>query len=189
MENLLIAVVVLLTIIVVGLLVIVSFFLYKYLKLKEDSLNSEKENSKYTPEIQNLLADLKSQKEPTSDQFCVDHPELSAKGTCSISEEAYCELCLSKEGEIRLARKNLALYLDFEWEDCHIISDVEAGADTLNHLIKTKKDLWKFSEIPIITQKQFKINIENDKIEAYTVIKSRVKDQALVGSKLSFLKS
>lgn len=186
MENVLIGVVALLVILVIALLVVVIIFLFKFLKIKEQELNLPPKE-KYSPEIQNLITELSSKKQDIGAQFCVDHDELPAKGICSISDQAYCELCLSKEGDIKLARKYLNLYLDHEWKDLFILNDEDLGPDRLNDLIRIKKDLWAKSEIPLITQKQFKINIEKDRIEAYTLVKARVNDSDSIQNKLSFL--
>ncbi len=186
MENILIGVVALLAILVIALLVVVIIFLFKFLKIKEQEL-SLPQKEKYSPEIQNLITELNRKKEEVNGQFCIDHDELPAKGNCSISDEAYCELCLSKEGDIKLARKHLNLYLDHEWKDLYILNDEEVGADILNDLVRIKKDLWGKEEIPLITQKQFKINIEKDRIEAYTLVKARVDDSDIIQDKLRFL--
>lgn len=188
MENLLIAIVILLAILVVGLLAVVIFFLSKLLKNRESSPGTSGERG-ISPEVMKAIEEANHIKTNTTGQFCVDHSELLAKGMCAISNEVYCDLCITKENEVKVARKYLDLWLDSEWEDVYMVSNQLIGADKLNELIRLKKELWKEQSIPIITQKQFKINIENDRIEAYTMVKGRKEDEPLIKSTFDFLNS
>lgn len=202
MENLLFAVVILLCIILVVLLAVVVFFLFRFLKIKEKALLSKNEagnnnitlkhkGSNFIPSVVHTeMVEAKKyiQQNPSaSGSFCIDHPELPAKGICSISDEAYCDLCITKEKDIRMARKYLNLFLDNDWLELFMINNNSTGADKLNETMRLKRELWRDSQIPVITQKQFKINIESDEIETYTVIMGRENDQDTIQEKLSFL--
>ena len=118
---------------------------------------------------------------------CMDHPESSAKGVCSISDEPYCELCITTENEVRFARKFLDLYLDSKWEVIYFVNNESLGRDKVQDLYKTKKSIWKESETPLITQKQYKINIESDEVELYTMVMARDIDHEVIKEKLNFL--
>ena len=170
------------------LLGVVSYFLLKLIKLrkKELSLLAQSQSIDY---LNNHGKDsLGEETGIFSGQNCIDHPELPAKGICSISDLPYCELCLAKEGDIKFARKYLDLILDNTWEEVFILNNEELGADKLNRLYALKKQVWKSDDLPIITQKQFKINIENDRIEAYTMVSCRIEDKDSISSKFDFLK-
>lgn len=170
------------------LLGVVSYFLLKLIKLrkKEISLLGQSQSLDY------LNGQIGNSRESTSIPFsgqnCIDHPELPAKGMCNISDQPYCELCLAKEGDIKFARKFLDLILDNTWEEIFILNNEELGADKLNRLFEVKKHVWKLEDLPIITQKQFKINIENDRIEAYTMVSCRMEDKDSISLKFDFLK-
>ena len=198
MENLLYVVVILLCVILVVLLAVVVFFLVRFIKIKENALQDKDasnesilkhENTKTMPnEVHAEVMAAKTQLESNvSSGFCVDHPELPAKGVCSISDNAYCDLCITREKDIRIARKYLSLFLDNEWLDTFMLNNSSAGADNLNELMRVKKELWRGENIPVITQKQYKINIESDEIEIYTLVMARENDQELIKERLSFL--
>lgn len=187
MENTLIILVSILGFLVLGLTAIVAVFLFNYLKLKRQPRTENQSSSNHAPEIMEAIEAAKISKQQMVSQFCIDHPELYAKGICSISNDPYCELCITKENEVKVARKYLDLFLDSEWDDIFMLNNELTGADKLNELVKTKKELWTNEEIPIITQKQFKINIENDRIEAYTMLKGRLVDQEIIKEKFKFL--
>ena len=186
MNTLLMVIIALLLFIIILLLVAVSFLIYRYFKsVKKDPIRVE---SKYPQEVQAVIDQAKSNEE-TSSLFCVDHPDLNAKGECAFSHEHYCELCLAKEKNVKVARKYLNLLLDSNWESICIINDEETGADRLNELYRIKKELWHNEQIPLIAQRQFKINIESDQIEAYTMVETRVEDKEKMSEALSFLKN
>ena len=191
MENALLIVIVVLSIMVLLLLVIVVAFLLKFLQIKDEgtkSLDETLTGKKIPKEIRRAINNAKNAaKENLLGRQCVDHPELPARGMCSISNEIYCELCLTKEKDIKIARKHLALLLDYNWEHLYMIHNERAGADKINELMRVKKNLWKEQSIPVVTQKQFKINIENDRIEDYTAVMAREEDCDLVKKTLNFL--
>lgn len=188
MENTLIVFVGILAVFLVSLLGIIAFFLFKLLKLKKEKSLSEKKTPEEITEVIRAVKELKpNRRENLSSQYCIDHPELYAKDFCAISYEPYCELCLTKERDIKISRKFLDLFLDSAWENSFIFNNEDKGADKLNELMGIKKRLWSESETPIIAQKQFKINIENDQVESYTFVKTRVSDHELIVKKLDFL--
>lgn len=191
METALIVVIAILSLLVIGLFIVAFVFFFKYLKLREERIPQAEESklNKIPKEIQEAIEHAKSIGANLVGRHCVDHPELPAKGTCSISNEIYCELCLTKENDVKIARKFLSLLLDNEWDHLYMINNEFSGADKINELMRVKKNLWKEQEIPVITQQQFKINIENDKIEAYTVVMAREQDSELVKKTLNFLET
>lgn len=194
MEKILYFVIIGLVLVLVILLITIALFLFKYLKMKEgEKLNSsplDKNhplNKKVPPEVKSNLEQAKELKKTMVGSFCIDHPDLAAKGRCSISDELYCELCLTKENDIKIARKFLSLFLDNEWPTHYMINNSEVGADKLNEVMRVKKELWKEKEIPVITQRQFKINIENDKIETFTAVMFRDVDKGDAKIRFGFL--
>lgn len=191
MDTLLIVLLSLLIILVIALTGVVIALGIKILKGQNSPASNDHPNN-----LENLHEDAKALLDDARTKAnenelighkCVDHPELEAKGLCSITDETYCELCITKEKDIRFARKLINLVLDSEWETAAFFLNEELGAEKLNELYKVKKELWKEQNLPLITQKQYKINIENDQIEAYTMVMGRVDDKALWSEKLSFL--
>lgn len=188
MDQLLLIVIIILIVFILALAGIVGFFAYKILKLQKEGLESSSQNS-FSPEVLEAIENAKNSKQSLTSQFCVDHPELLAKGICSISGEAFCELCLAKENETRIGRKYLDLFLDHDWDEVYILNNELTGADKLNEFYRIKKELWSQDHLPIISQKQFKINLENDQIEAFTSIKVRGQDLKTILPKINFLDS
>lgn len=195
METALIIVIAILAILVLGLFALTVILILKFLKLKEAANNSEPKTldqnieSKQIPdEIKKAIDHAKSLgQQNLVGQACVDHPELPAKGQCAISGQIYCELCLTKENDVKVARKYLNILLDSTWENIFMLHNERVGADKINELMRIKRTMWEEQELPLITQKQFKINIEIDKIEDYTAVMAREQDSERVKRMLDFL--
>lgn len=194
MEKLLFIIVIILAVILVLLLGAIVYFLFRYLKIKEanseegTALDKDHPSFKKIPkEVKENIQSAKESKKQLVGSFCVDHPDLAAKGRCSISDDLYCELCLTKEKDVKIARKYLSLFLDHDWPTVYMLNNEKVGADKLNELMRVKKELWKEKEVPVITQRQFKINIENDEIETFTVVMIREIDQEVAKLRFGFL--
>ena len=173
MENILIGFIIFLSLILLFLLGAILYFLKKIVESNsKKSLNAEINKEEYSE---------------FSSQSCVDHPERPAVGICSLSDEPYCELCLAKENDLKFARKYTNLVLDSQWDDLFVLANEEVDQSKINHFYDFKREKWNQDSLPIIAQKQYKINIENDKIEMYTIIKCRVEDKYSLTHELNFL--
>ncbi len=173
MENILIGFIIFLSVILLLLLGAILYFLKKLV-----DTNSKKATIQ---EIQ------KEEYSAFSSQTCVDHPDRPAAGICAVSDRPYCELCLAQENEVKFARKYTDLVLDSHWDDLFVLSNDELEQSKLVHFYEFKKEKWQNDSLPIIAQKQYKINIENDKIEMYTIIKCRAEDKYTLTHELNFL--
>lgn len=205
MENLLIILVISLLVAVIILIAVLSYFGNRFLKLKEKNLkeksdqpedNLEKtisllrEKQPIDPEVLKSLRSSQKikQKKIESSVFCKDHPDEYSNGKCSISGDSYCEICLTKQDDIKIARKYLDLYLDHKWQELFMVPSGKENKDLMERIYNVKMDLWKTQSLPVIVQGHFKINIHDDQIEEYIVVLAREEDQALVREKLSFIK-
>jgi uncharacterized protein YfeS len=135
------------------------------------------------------LANLSPSKSVTESlaSVCVDHPDVPALKKCAISDQSYCELCITRQLDVWVAKKYLDVLLDSEWEEIYMLPDTKGHHDVKSRLQKVKSELWQNNGIPVLIQGHYKINVEDDKIESYTVIKARVEDLRLLKRELSFL--
>lgn len=197
MDNLLIILVIILLISVIVLIGVLAYFGNRFLKMKEqERLNPEikvDDNKLESPETHKaispeLLSALRSgKKQETHALYCKDHPDEVSNGKCAISGDAYCEHCLTKQGDIRIARKYLDLYLDNEWEEIYMIPTDKKNTELKDRLMKVKKELWNNESLPVIIQGHYKINIQEDQIEEFIVVLTRNEDKEHIKNELSFL--
>ena len=193
METTLLIIVIILAVLVLMMMGLVSYFLFRYLKLKEKQSSI---NIPLTPNIpvekvpKELLSEINEaslkQREMVG-QFCDNHPEHPAYGICSISGEVCCELCITKENDIKISRKYLNLFLDNEWSTLYLLKNNNFGEEKLAEFFNLKNKLWKESGIPIVSQKQFKINVETDEIELYTLFMARESEKEIIKPKFDHL--
>ncbi len=180
MENILIVLVIFLIVLVLILITVFCLVFWNFLKVKKQNGSLDHNESMTSDYKTRAKKSIEAQYGQFVTENCVDHEDLPAKGICALSHRPYCELCLTKHDDIKVARKYLDLILDFEWQDLFIIKDEDIGANQLNELFHIKKGLWQDKEIPIIAQQQYKINIENDMIERHTMVKVRTQDVDLL---------
>lgn len=171
MNSYLLVFAIFLLIILIVLIVFLVFFSLKFIKKNELS-KSEESPSK------NIV------KSP----FCFDHPDLLADGTCSIDGECYCEQCLTKVDDIKIARKNIDAYANYEWCELGMFKNSKSDHDFKERIYKIKYELWQNRKIPFIIRGHFKINVENDAIETFTTLMCRKQDEKLMKKELSFIK-
>lgn len=203
MDNNLITILVIVLIIAILILIaVLAYFGHRFLKLREmEAANKEvhvatktspilpKEKKQHYKEVSpEILKSLRAKKEEAKKSlYCVDHPDEFSNGKCAISGEPYCAHCLTKQGDVRISRKYLDLYLDNEWDQVKMIPNNDNNKDLKKRIMKIKKELWDSKSLPIIVQEHFKINVEDDEIEEFTVILSRVEDKAYISKELSFI--
>jgi hypothetical protein len=137
---------------------------------------------------QNLENHSEVIEQKNSSAFCFDHHEELAHGRCAISGEFYCERCLSRQEEVTVAKKYLDEYLDYEWVELVILSN-EENQGSISQINDLKKKIWEEQKQPIIVQGHFKINVQTDKIELFTVVLSRLEDQDRIKQQLSRIES
>lgn len=204
MENLLIILVIALLMAVVILIGVLGYFGNRFLKLKENerhnNLNQKKTDTSadelkidlpitHKPIDPDVLTALRSTgvKEEKFSLYCKDHPDVVFSGKCAISGDAYCEHCLTKQGDIKIARKYLDLYLDNEWPEVFMVPSLPENEDLKKRILKVKSELWNEKSIPVIVQGHYKINVQSDEIEEFVVILSRNEDKDFITDELSFL--
>lgn len=167
---------------------VMSFIGFKFLK-KNDQDNNKKEKSKKIKGIthnNDLLKALRSKK-TQEDLFCIDHPKTHSSGACAISGEYYCEECLVNQEDVKLAKKYADIYLENKWLQVCMIPNVGMDQTSIDKIVQTKKELWTKESVPLIVQGHYKINVETDEIEAFTVVMTRENDFDFINTQLAFI--
>jgi hypothetical protein len=206
MNNILLIIILVLIVILVAMIIFLGFIGLKLLKeaKKEQSPLQEgvekidmkrptpKKGDGSIPRHQLNQDHLKELKEKSKNHkfrpsVCIDHPDRTSYGVCALTQEKYCEECLSRIDEIVIAKKYMDYFMSYDWEQVFMIPTFEEDEEFHGRIMKFKQDLWEKKELPLIIQGHYKINIENDDIESYTVILARKEDQSFIKEELSFL--
>lgn len=211
MDNLLITLIIALILCLGVLITVLVYFGHRFIKLREleakslelktkagyfvgddnnssSSITSSTSSSlKLNPELLNSLRASKKETQ-AAPLYCVDHPDELNKGRCAISGDLYCEHCLTKQGDVIMAKKYLNLYLDNDWVEVIMIANNKKNMDVKERIMKMKRSFWQDKDLPLIVQGHYKINIQDDEIEEYTVLFARKEDEDFVKKELSFIK-
>lgn len=170
-------------ILIIGILI----FAFKLIKLKEQQLVTQNQlqnvsNDYVARKTEEKNNDFTHQRVETisHDQaigdYCVDHSTEVSIGNCAISGNAYCKHCLKTFQNIKVGKKYLNMFLASDWLDFLVIPKRDIYDDVDPRLLDLKRELWENEKMPIIVQNHYKINIDSDQIESYTVFKSRKED-------------
>jgi hypothetical protein len=137
---------------------------------------------------QELIKSLKKTEEAQLTKHkCVDHADREAKGKCLISGDYFYEECLTIYKDMKFGKKYIELFLSSEWVEVVTIPNDDHQADVTERIQKMKMEFWKEKKLPLIVQGHYKINIQTDQIESFTVVMSRIKDKELFQKEFSFI--
>jgi hypothetical protein len=107
-----------------------------------------------------------------ADAYCVDHPTEVSTGVCTISMEAFCQHCLKEFGSHRIGKRHLNIYLNNEWEEFMTLP-IDDESELSKKIIDMKKHLWSQKQKPVIVERHFKIDVTDDEVEVFTILKGR----------------
>ncbi len=169
MENtalILIGVALFLLVIVVGLL---SILIYKLFKDKPQAPIA-KTDSEYHPAILDRMKDLEKVKIKRIDLFCPNHPEEPGEVTCSICDKIFCKACIKPFKTMHFCKEHLPLIMKHDWEEILTIKTSTTDPDQGVRLYDIKKSIFEKEEIPTYIETHYKINVDQDYIETYLVL-------------------
>ena len=178
----LLIVIILLAIFFVGMLTFVGI---KFLKLQEKKSTLVKAPPSKNIEKNDAMEHL--QVGPVSTSICVDHPQEISFNICAISNEPYCQECIIKHEEIWVAKKHLDILLQANWKEIYNF-EVDESSDVVGRVRSIKKSLWQDESIPFLIQGHFKIDVQDDKIHSFMMVRAREEDVDRVKKELSFIK-
>lgn len=153
--------------------------------IKVQKLDKKSSNMSHRVMLNDQVRQMKEmydQLQTSSGEYCSDHPDLVSVGVCAISGKNYCEHCLKSFQSLKIGKKYMNLYLDHEWAVFMTLAKESTFADPPKEVLDLKYRLWSESQIPVIVQSQFKINIDSDEVESFIVLKARTMDIDVIQS-------
>lgn len=190
-ENIIILLLIITIILVLIFIGVLTYLGLRFLKLQEQRKTIAKAfPAKNQNEVsQELLKSLRANSnEVISNSICIDHPEELSLGNCAISGEPYCKSCIIKHDETWVAKKHLDTLIQSEWVEVCNFEQADDKHDLTERVRNVKATLWQNKQIPLLIQGNFKINVHDDNIHSFLIIKARVEDMDIVKKELSFIK-
>jgi len=152
MENSLLILTIVQSILILTLSLAIFYFGYQFYKNKPNKQDQESTQKKTKT---NHL-------EPTGN--CHFHTQIKAETTCAICEVLICESCAKAQDKIHFCPEHNETFKNNEWE---ILDAVKASPDNTqasDYLHKFKKSLWEEKNIPTFIQVHYQINVDDDTI-------------------------
>jgi len=176
METTLLISIVILNIVLLIVLGLLGYLVYRLLSEKK-SINqtapSETPKSAYEhyhPEIKKRLEGIEFTNPVAENIFCPIHPEEAGEVQCGMCGKYFCNKCIRPMKSIYFCKEHMAVFLRNQWEEILTLktssSDPEAGV----RLYDKKQLIFTEHKIPTYIETHYKIDVDSDFIETYLVL-------------------
>ncbi len=181
MENTALILIVLTNVMLVLILGVFAFLIYKLMKDRR-SLENKSEaasNTAYHPAILDRMKDLEKVKTKRAGLFCPNHPEEPGENMCAICDKLYCKACIKPYKSLHFCKEHIPLIMRHEWDEVLTLKTSTTDPEQGVRLYEAKKKIFENDNIPSYIETHYKINVDQDYIETYLVcfsIKENVED-------------
>ena len=186
---LLIALSLFMLVIIIGLL---SVLIYKLFKNQSPSPSPQNLNNpdsgqqqlvkEFHPAIVERMNDMKKLKQKRADLYCPNHTEEPGETVCGICDKLFCKSCVKDFKSLHFCKEHLPLIMNFEWDEVLTLKTSTEDPEQGVRLYDLKKEIFEKDELATYVETHYKINVDQDFIETYLVVYSqkeniqRVKD-------------
>jgi hypothetical protein len=185
---LLIALSLFMLVIIIGLL---SVLIYKLFKNQSTSPTPQNLNTdsgqqqlakEFHPAIIERMNDMKKLKQKRADLYCPNHTEEPGETVCAICDKLFCNSCVKDFKSLHFCKEHLPLIMNFEWDEVFTFKTSTEDPEQGVRLYDLKKEIFEKEELATYVETHYKINVDQDFIETYLVVYSqkeniqRVKD-------------
>ena len=180
----LISIMIFLLIIILG---VMSFLIYKLLQQKlptQHSVAPSQTEPQYHPAILERMKEMERLKPKRSDLFCPNHPEEPGETMCAICDKLYCKACIRPYKSLHFCKEHLPLIMRNEWEEVFTLKTSTHDPEEGVRLYDAKKMLFEEKNVPTYIETHYKINVDQDYIETYLVVYAIPENVSLVREKL-----
>ncbi|WP_408098427.1 hypothetical protein ACJVC5_05820 [Peredibacter sp. HCB2-198] len=158
----------LLLVIILGVL---GFLIYRLFKQKLPAQNQDTPaEPHYHPDIMKRMKDMERLRPKRSDLFCPNHPDEPGETTCAICDRLFCKACIRPFKTLHFCKEHLPLIMKNEWEEVFTLKTSTHDPEDGVRLYDAKKRLFEEKNIPTYVETHYKINVDQDFIETYLVV-------------------
>lgn len=188
MEKAALILIVIMIFLLVIILGVMSFLIYKLLQQKTAAQNDAAiapSANQYHPAILERMKELEKLKPKRSDLFCPNHPDEPGETMCAICDNLYCKSCIRPYKSLHFCKEHLPLIMRNEWEEVFTLKTSTHDPEEGVRLYDAKKRLFQEKDIPTYVETHYKINVDHDYIETYLVVFSIPQDVEIVRENLN----
>lgn len=171
MDNLTLVLILFTNIILVAILGVFGFLLFKLLRDQKKPTTPEEGN--YHPDIRERIREAKKLQTRRAELFCQNHPEEPGEVSCGICDKLFCPSCIKPFKSLHFCREHLPLVMNYQWEEVRTVKTSTEDPEHGVRIYDVKKEIFEKGNLPTFIETHYKINIDQDHIETYLVIFAR----------------
>jgi len=166
-----------LLVIIIGLL---SVLIYKLFKNQsppatlQPSTEGEsiptKPTKEFHPAIIERMNELRQIKPQRPDLFCPNHRDEPGETVCAICDKLFCASCIKDFKTLHFCKEHLPLIMNYEWDEVYTLKTSSHDPERGVRLYDLKKEIFERENLPAYIETHYKINVDQDHIETYLVI-------------------
>ena len=187
MDNTALILIVITNLSIVLILGALTFLIYKLLKqnnARNQAGEVEEFNPQYHPAIKQRMKDLSPLKLQRSELFCPNHPAEPGEVSCGICDRLFCRVCIKPYKNLHFCREHMPLIMNHEWVEVLTVKTSTQDPEEGVRLYDEKKRIYQDLDIPTFIETHYKINVDQDFIETYLVVFSKLDNLEQVNQEL-----
>lgn len=189
MEKAALILIVIMIFLLVIILGVMSFLIYKLIQQKipnqNDAAVAPTATPQYHPAILERMKELEKLRPKRSDLFCPNHSDEPGETMCAICDKLYCKACIRPYKSLHFCKEHLPLIMRNEWEEVFTLKTSTHDPEEGVRLYDAKKKLFEDKNVPTYVETHYKINVDHDYIETYLVVFSIPKYIEIVRERLN----
>jgi len=164
-----------LLLVIVGLLSILIYRMFKTGTIvatagKPENHHPDISKSDLHPGIVKRIKELEKIKPKRSDLFCPNHSEEPGEVMCAICDKIYCKSCIKSFKTLQFCKEHLPLVMRHDWEEIVTVKTATHDPERGVRLYDFKKEIFEKNDLPTYIETHYKINVDSDYIETYLVM-------------------
>lgn len=171
MENVTILLLASTNILIVAVLCVLAFLIYRL--LKEDRKPQTPTNSpfnQYHPAIRDRIKEADKLKPTNSELFCPNHPQEPGETSCAICDRLFCRACNKPFKSLHFCKEHLPLVMRHDWQEVMTLKTSTENPEEGVRLYQRKREIFERDSVPTYVETHYKIDVDHDHIETYLVV-------------------
>lgn len=172
MDNLTVILLVVTNILIVLILGLFAFFIYRLLKQQNQSKNtqSSEEAHQYHPAVLERFKEAEKLKKKRPALNCPNHADEPGETNCAICDRHFCRACIKPFKTLHYCKEHISLLMRHDWEEVMTVKTSTTDPEHGVRLYDRKKEVFERDELPTYVETHYKINVDQDYIETYLVL-------------------
>lgn len=171
MENLTILLLASTNILIVAVLCVLAFLIYRLLKEdRKSQLPQPNVTDQYHPAIRERIKEADKLRPKNLDLFCPNHPDEPGETTCAICDRLFCRVCNKPFKNLHFCKEHLPLVMRHDWEEVLTLKTSTEDPEEGVRLYDRKREIFQKDAVPTYVETHYKIDVDQDHIETYLVV-------------------